>query len=168
MLHPPSLRRLCCFFFLVSPCIILQELVHTVPSQCLFFCPDVSQIKQRIESLIMRGYIRQEDSRYVYVNHDAKLFSLRLSNTTGVQQVYTAIRPFVWCVVRWFGGACCLVFDVRAGGVVPLVLAAVLQVVDCVCFVPTVPSSPSPCKVCRAPCRVPCDVACAVCLYFSD
>ncbi len=69
----PSLLRLCCFFLLgLTLHFALQELVQAVLSQCLFFRPDVRKVKQRIEDLMKRGFIRREDptmhtSPYVYV-----------------------------------------------------------------------------------------------------
>jgi hypothetical protein len=40
---------------------MLQELVQAILSQCVFFRPDVRKVKQRVEDLMKRGYIRRED-----------------------------------------------------------------------------------------------------------
>ena len=51
------------------------DLVQAIMTQCLFFRPDVRKIKQRIEDLMKRGFIKREDpdvhtSPYVYVPSD--------------------------------------------------------------------------------------------------
>ena len=53
-----------------------QDLVQAVLSQCLYVRPDVRKVKQRIEDLMKRGFIRREDptmhtSPYVYVAEHA-------------------------------------------------------------------------------------------------
>ncbi len=49
-----------------------QELHRAVMEQCVFFRPDLRQVRQRIEDLMKRGYITREDptvhtSNFVYV-----------------------------------------------------------------------------------------------------
>jgi hypothetical protein len=49
-----------------------QELHRAVMEQCVFFRPDLRQVRQRIEDLMKRGYIDREDptvhtSNFVYV-----------------------------------------------------------------------------------------------------
>ncbi len=55
--------------------ITLQDLVQDILSQCYFFRPDIRKVKQRLEDLMKRGFIKREDptihtSPYVYVPGD--------------------------------------------------------------------------------------------------
>jgi hypothetical protein len=63
-------------FFVLRGLGLPQDLVASVMQQCMFFRPDGRKVKQRIEDLIKRGFLRREDptvhtSPYVYLPGDA-------------------------------------------------------------------------------------------------